>query len=459
MLFNLGGKIGRIRFLSLKLIFKFLISFTMIVMMISSVYAQPPTVLWDDAVDTNDLALSKDGNYVVVASGQEVRYYGRESGTPLWIKQLGSGPFGVNSVAISADGDCVAAGTSHIGGGEVYFWKNARTRTTSTADPTWNSVNLGGGIEYRCLDISDDGNYVVACGTGQWVFYWANAKGRTTTSESTSWKSEYFVHVRAVDLSSDGDYVVAGVYSSTGSTPAVAYWKNARSLTTDPQAYAWLSTEPDNAVVDVAVSDDGDYVSAATQADASVHYWADAKSLTGDPSSQWWGGQDVSFTSIDMSSDGDSVIAGSEGPTPKVYFWGAARSLTGRPQSPTWTYTADNGIHDVGINALGDFMVAAQSIMIPHKVFFFDRVGDLKWSFELDKSSHVVSISSNGDTVAVGTQEVNTAYLLDTGYSSLAPVGGITNPINKLEMLTPYLTLTGLIVAVTTVYFIKRRKD
>jgi hypothetical protein len=457
MLFKLGGKIVRIRFLSLKLIFKFLISFTIIVMMISAVYAQPPTLLWDDAVGTNDIALSKDGNYVVVASGQEVRYYGRESGTPLWTKQLGSGPFGVQSVAISADGDCIAAGTSHIGGGEVYFWNNARTRTSATADPTWNSVNLGGGIFHRCLDISDDGDYVVACGTGQWVFYWANAKGRTTTSESTSWKSQVFNHVNVVDFSSDGDYVAAGVRHQADF--GVAYWKNARSLTGDPQGYDWLSTEPDNDVVDVSISDDGDCVSAATQVDASVHYWAGAKSLTGDPSSQWWGGQDVSFTSIDISSDGDSVIAGSESPTPKVYFWGAARSLTGRPQSPTWTYTADNGIHDVGINALGDFMVAAQSIAIPHKVFFFDRVGDLKWSFELDKSSRVVSISSNGDTVAVGTQEANTAYLLDTGYSSLAPVGGITAPINKLEILTPYLALAGLIAAVSAVYVIKRRKD
>ncbi|WP_455279171.1 WD40 repeat domain-containing protein [[Eubacterium] cellulosolvens] len=444
----------------MKLMFKFLISFTTIVMMISTVYAQPPTLLWDDAVSTRDIALSKDGNYVAVATGQEVRYYGRDSGIPLWTKQLSTDALVVLSIAISADGDCVAAGTDELGGGgKVYFWKNARSRTTSTADPTWSSESLGGGIYHRCLDISDDGNYVVACGTGQWVFYWANAKGRTTTSESTSWKSEYFVHVGAVDLSSDGDYVVAGVYSSTGSTPAVVYWKNARSLTTDPQAYAWLSTEPDNAVVDVAVSDDGDYVSAATQTDFSVHYWAGAKSLNGDPSSQWWGGQYVSFTSIDMSSDGDSVIAGSEGPTPKVYFWGGARSLTGRPQSPTWTYTADNGIHDVGINALGDFMVAAQSITIPHKVFFFDRVGDLKWSFELDKSSHVVSISSNGDTVAVGTQEPATAYLLDTGYSSLAPVGGITAPINKLEILKPYLTLVGLIAVLSSFYIVRRRKD
>ncbi|MGB6680925.1 MAG: hypothetical protein WBF08_06350, partial [Candidatus Bathyarchaeia archaeon] len=62
------------------------------------------------------------------------------------------------------------------------------------------------------------------------------------------------------------------------------------------------------------------------------------------------------------------------------------------------------------------------------------------------------------DTVAVGTQELNTAYLLDTGYSSLAPVGGISTPINKLEILTPYIALAGLIIAVSAIVIKKRKK-
>ena len=41
-----------------------------------------------------------------------------------------------------------------------------------------------------------------------------------------------------------------------------------------------------------------------------------------------------------------------------------------------------------------------------------------------------------------------------------APVGGITTPINKIEILTPYLALAGLIAAVTAAFTIrKRRKD
>jgi len=40
-----------------------------------------------------------------------------------------------------------------------------------------------------------------------------------------------------------------------------------------------------------------------------------------------------------------------------------------------------------------------------------------------------------------------------------APVGGISTPINKLEILTPYIALAGLIAVVSAVYVIKRRKD
>jgi DNA-binding beta-propeller fold protein YncE len=39
-----------------------------------------------------------------------------------------------------------------------------------------------------------------------------------------------------------------------------------------------------------------------------------------------------------------------------------------------------------------------------------------------------------------------------------APVGGVATSVNKLEILTPYIALAGLIITVSTVYVIKRRK-
>jgi hypothetical protein len=39
------------------------------------------------------------------------------------------------------------------------------------------------------------------------------------------------------------------------------------------------------------------------------------------------------------------------------------------------------------------------------------------------------------------------------------PVGGLTIPVNDLRILTPYLVLAGLIIVVSTVYVIKKRRD
>jgi hypothetical protein len=41
----------------------------------------------------------------------------------------------------------------------------------------------------------------------------------------------------------------------------------------------------------------------------------------------------------------------------------------------------------------------------------------------------------------------------------ISPVGGISSPVNKIEILTPYLALAGLIAAISTVIVIRKHKD
>ena len=463
----------------LKLIIRFLVALTLIAMMVSTVNAQPPTLLWSDEVETLDIALSKDGQYVVIAAydpvevSSQVQFYGRSSKIPIWTWSPTAG--NIHSVAISADGDCVVAGTTRLGpNGEVYFWKNART-LTGTPDPSWSSESLGF-VYRRCLDISDDGDHVVAAGfTGSSadVFYWANAKGLQGDGKPSTWSCG-FNNIYSVDLSSDGDYVAAGVATSGSLLFGVAYWKNARTLTGDPQAPAWTSTKSDSPVVDVAVSDDGDYVAAAADLD-TVYYWAGAKSLSGDPDPTWKSGLGVHFTSLDMSSNGGSVIAGGvtistpniavppeANPdlieTSEVYFWGGARGLTGTPD-PSWTYTITGIVFDVAINTVGDYMAAVTAVLNPEpsKVYFFDIRGNLLWSYELDNPGWDVSISSTGDTLAVGTASISTGYLFDTGYSTIKPVGGYVVSINKLSILAPYLALAGLVAVLSTVAVVRKR--
>lgn len=437
---------------------KLVFAFVLIAMMISAAYAPqivpavpaPATLLWSDPVNTFDIALSGDGQYVAVVMDVEMRFYGRSSGTPLWTWDS-TEPLG--SVAISADGDCVVAG----GIPHVFFWKDAKTRTSSASDPTWSSTSLGP-IDRRDLDISDDGNYVVAGGTGSSVYYWANAKSQSGSNIAPVVSHSFLGLVEAVDLSSNGDYVAA--VSSAGE---VAYWKNAR--TNFQPTWTWKADVVAEHFNDVAISDDGNYIAASSSVtDAtSVHYWAGATGLGANPPPTWSSGVGHSFFSIDMSSNGDSVIAGAVN---MVYFWRGATGLTNMP-SPTWTYTIGTDstpVLDVAIDDAGDYMAACTVSNVGATVYFFDSTGSLKWSWGVDADK--LSISSNGATLAVGTPVFDSAFLLSTGFQtpthvpSGAPVGGFIEPVNKLAVFAPYLALFGaLVIAVVAVAPWKKREN
>jgi dipeptidyl aminopeptidase/acylaminoacyl peptidase len=82
------------------------------------------------------------------------------------------------------------------------------------------------------------------------------------------------------------------------------------------------------------------------------------------------------------------------------------------------------------------------------EIIVFDREPDSIWIMNADGSMEFDL-----------TPSLPNAEQPDYQMITLAPVGGVTSPINKLEILTPYLALVGLIIAVSTVYVIKKRKD
>ncbi|WP_455368620.1 DNRLRE domain-containing protein [[Eubacterium] cellulosolvens] len=65
------------------------------------------------------------------------------------------------------------------------------------------------------------------------------------------------------------------------------------------------------------------------------------------------------------------------------------------------------------------------------------------------------------DAAARFSTKENTANwpVLKIDYELPGPVGGVSTPVNKLEILTPYMALAGLIAAISTVYVIRKRKD
>ena len=451
------------------------------VMIISAAYAQPPpTLLWSDPVNTFAIALSANGQYVAVATHTdtdgEVRFYGRSSSTPLWIY---SAQDLFSSVAISADGSYVAAG----GFGRVYFWANAKS-LTSDPTPTWSSVNLGGPIFRRCLTISDDGNYVAACGTGPNVFYWAGALGKLGSNIVTTWDYSLGGQVEAIAISGDGNHVAAvGVLFTAGVEGVLAYWNNARSLLGHPQPPTWSGRELGESFVDVAISDDGNYVAVAGAGavPSTVYYWAGATSRTSTSEPHTWaGGVNVRFTSVDMSCDGDSVIAGTgfllpdagagglaaavaaDPPAGGVYFWGGARTLSGTPVQ-TWKYDTLNPVEDVAINDAGTYMAAVTPNL--DTLYFFNKQGNLLWQ-DTTISGDKLSISCDGGTLAVGAPSSSpvTAHLFDTGFSTpccgVGAVGGVLTSRSTQFILAPYVATLGFAAAtiVAVAAFMKRRE-
>ncbi|MFC1505745.1 hypothetical protein ACFLQ6_01600 [Thermoproteota archaeon] len=70
-----------------------------------------------------------------------------------------------------------------------------------------------------------------------------------------------------------------------------------------------------------------------------------------------------------------------------------------------------------------------------------------------------------GDSVTVGPHAI--PHIIERTLLKAAvtqtpeppPVGGLVTPTNKLAILTPYIALAGLIIAISTVYVLKKRKD
>jgi hypothetical protein len=88
----------------------------------------------------------------------------------------------------------------------------------------------------------------------------------------------------------------------------------------------------------------------------------------------------------------------------------------------------------------------------------------LRFRFHCLREGVAIITVSSGDTIDLensGGSVVPFLYepITVTVEQGFGAVGGISTPINKLEILTPYLALAGLVIAVSTVYVFKRRKD
>ena len=390
-------------------------------------------MLWNNSMSINDVAVSKNGSYLVAVNNTGVYYFASNNSSPKWWYLSSGGTEYFLSVAMSADGEYVVAGDYN---GYLHYFNDSIATTGQRLSPTWKSIDLGGPggpVERGTLDMSDDGEYVVTGGTGIDMWYFAGCRGRSGSDEEHTWSNriEYALEILAVDMSPDGAYVAAGgdyeYWTGTEWYPTgyVVFYKNA-NVAPYPTESDWLSiTNSSNSEIgDLALSDDGYAVVAVDEATiGTLYYWANATGLSGDPNATWtnYG----AFDCVDMSADGDEVVAGTAPISPcGLHFWTGAKGLSGSDQVENWTRLTGENVLDAAISDDGGVIAAATMIGIAsdYKAYFFKPDGTMIGEFNLTQYTPLVSISGDGRIVAMGDPGLLTLYVFEMLEDSTPPL-------------------------------------
>jgi hypothetical protein len=366
-------------------------------------------MLWNNSMPANDVAVSKDGNYIAVANNSGLYYFALNDSSPKWW-YLSPSP--AISAAISANGNYTVIGSNN---GYVYYFANATAETGNQSTSTWSSYGLGGPVERGTVDISDDGEFVAVGGTGWNVFYYANCTKREGPNQSVTWGNWLSsTDILTVDLSSDGKYLALGGINYSSSRGFVVYYKDA-NIEPYPTAPDWTSWSSLNSggISALAVSDDGYGVSAIGGSYYILYYWANATVLSGDPNATWttWGNYSL-FWSVDTSADGNNIVTGSLS-VGSLHFWSDARSRQGN-QTEDWTRLEPANVMDVAIDDAGNVIAAsAQTGLANYTAYFFWSNGTVIDEFNLDQPSPLVSMSGDGRITAIGGPGFDSFYVFE----------------------------------------------
>jgi WD40 repeat protein len=378
---------------------------------------------WTNPMTVYDMAVSDDGNYVASVNNTGLYYFNADNSQPVWWYQPPTVIF--RSVAISVDGDYVVTGDDN---GFLHYFNQSRIRTSSQALPTWISYDMGGPVERGTLDMSANGNYTVVGGTGINMWYYGDCLNRAGANQTATWVTGIGWEFLSVHISANGKYVAGGGRRSM-SEGYVVFFENATTMSSynPPKWYAWsqLYTQ----IFDLALSDDG-YAVAAISADLlTLHYWANATNLTGDPNATWT--NLGPFSCVDMSSNGDNVVAGGYIAN-SLHFWGNARTRQGMQQED-WVRLQAENVLDVAISS--DASLIAGPTMNEtgnFTAYFLAPNGTVMFSHPILELSNMVSMSTNGTTIAIAGPGYDSLYLFKMMVDATPPaINEITQQPDK----------------------------
>ena len=304
-----------------------------------------------------NVAISANGEYIVVGSFDFKVYLFDRKGTLLWSYLTGDT---VRDVAISSDGNLMAAGSYDH---HVYFFNK-------DGDLLWRFKT---GDPIRDISISGDGEYLVV-GSNDTNVYFLNRQG------TLLWKHRTKGSVITVSLSLKGEYI------SIGSSDRRIYFFNRAG------DRLW-SYETGSSVQDVELTIGGRYV-AAGSFDKYLYFFDRAGNLLW---KRTWG---TPVRKVAISPRGETIAAAGEGEI----------ELYNQNGNRLWHYTS--GSHEVqGLEIAGQ----GGAILCGSRddeVLYFDRAGRLLWKFPTPEWVETVAVGSRGRFITAGLRS-GVLYLFD----------------------------------------------
>ncbi|TFG04093.1 MAG: hypothetical protein EU539_11555 [Promethearchaeota archaeon] len=275
------------------------------------------------------VAISADGNYIAATDFYETIYlFDTTSGTQLW-NYTTTGA--ISTIAISHNGDYIAVG-GHVGPTSttrIYLFNKL------SPIPIWNTTDFG----YQ-VDISSNGEYIISANTeDMYLFHRSSANPVVNYS---------------IPLSST--LIYSAVISSDASRVAVGY--HDYHLAVYPQlveTQSW-NYHTNGFIYDVDISGDGSYIVAGS-GDDNVYLFDSMSSI---PLWTYQTGDEV--WSVAISEDGNYIVAGSDDDS--IYLFNRNFS------SPLEIVSTNGNIRTVEISDNGRYSIAGNS---EGEIFFLDR--------------------------------------------------------------------------------------
>jgi WD40 repeat protein len=310
----------------------------------------------------SSIAISDDGNYLVVGSANDNLYlFNKWSAIPVWTYKM---QYDISGVDISSDGNYIVAGVRNE---ELYLFNR------NYPIPIWINESAGGGP----VSISQDGSIILSSPGRIYIFHKSSPNPLWINSYGGSWsvisnKGNYISTVdpdRNLNFYSinnsdpiwsfaQGDFTLKiaissnGEYLCAGGQDRYFYLFNNSDM--NPKTPMW-SYKSSNYIRTVAISSDGFYSIAGTT--QGVHLFVMNNSnpiMTNNLLGE--------VISLDMSSDGQYYCVGVA--SNAIYLFDQNNS------TPIITYNPNRRVPSVKISANGNYFIASTG----YKFYLFDRV-------------------------------------------------------------------------------------